>query len=69
MTRAGVPATTLPAGTSSVTTLPAATTASLPTLTPSRMTAFAPIKTPSSMMTGVFEGGSRTPATTAPAPT
>ena len=41
---AGEPATTTPAGTSSVTTEPAATTAPAPILTPSRITALAPIK-------------------------
>ena len=69
ITRAGVPATTVYGGTSSVTTAPAATTAPLPTVTPSKTTTFAPITTSSSTITGFAEGGSITPASTAPAPT
>ena len=69
MTLAGVPATTEPAGTSSVTIAPAATIEPLPTLTPSKITALAPISTSSSMTTGEALGGSMTPAKTAPAPT
>ncbi len=68
MILAGVPATTTPAGTSSTTTDPAATTEPFPILTPSRITALAPIKTSSSIIHGVLLGGSKTPATTAPAP-
>ena len=68
MTRAGHPATTLLAGTSSMTTAPAATTAFFPICTPSITTAFAPIHTSSSTMTGVSLAGSITPPRTAPAP-
>ena len=69
MIRAGQPATTMLAGTSSMTTAPAATTAFSPMCTPSMTTAFAPMRTLSSTMTGVAEAGSMTPASTAPAPT
>ena len=44
-TRAGLPPTTAPAGTSLVTTAPAAITALSPTLTPSRITTWDPIQT------------------------
>ena len=65
---AGEPATTTPAGTSSVTTEPAATTAPAPILTPSSITALAPINASSPIWQGSLLGGSKTPATTAPAP-
>ena len=68
MILAGVPATTTPSGTFSVTIAPAATTEPFPTLTPSSTTAFAPTTTSSSITTGSAEGGSITPASTAPAP-
>ena len=55
--RAGLPTTTAPAGTSSVTIDPAPTTAPLPIRTPSKTTALAPIKTSSSKITGVALGG------------
>ena len=50
--QAGLPATTLPAGTSRVTTLPAAMTAPAPTDTPFRISACMPMKTSSAMEIG-----------------
>ena len=52
MTRAGTPATSVRAGTSLVTTAPAATTASSPTVTPCRTVAPAAIHAPRPMTTG-----------------
>ncbi len=52
MTRAGVPATTLAAGTSEVTTAPAATMEPLPIVTPIMTTELAPMNTKSPMTTG-----------------
>ena len=48
--RAGLPATTAPAGTSRVTTDPAPTRANVPITTPGRRVAFAPIFAPGSMV-------------------
>ena len=65
---AGLPATTTPEGTSLTTTDPAAITEPLPIFTPSNITELAPIKTSSPISQGDLLGGSKTPATTAPAP-
>src|SRR5438874_2039426 len=51
-TRAGTPATRVSAGTSSVTTAPAAITAPGPMVTPGRIIARAPIQTPSPTVIG-----------------
>lgn len=53
ITRAGLPATTHPSGTSRVTTLPAPTMLWMPIVTPGRMIAPAPIQAPSSIRTGL----------------
>ncbi len=61
-TRAGTPATTAPAGTSLLTTAPAATTAPSPMVTPLRTMARVPTQTRSPMVTGAALGRS-TPST------